>query len=340
MATAVLANVFPTFPAATSVGAYPVSGEKQRQSPGTGVAPQGSATATASVAASGSLSFTGLADGTNYLAGASVAGEWRYIAFRTNGGETSHYELQSNKDVANGYAGVNSDSTVNAPSGLKVTETVSADATAKGQHTFTLAPRSPTAITVPVPSFRPTTTNSLCAFDVMPNGTPSEDATNGICWMDIVDKDCLDSNPSLTTTRLAVYSDHAALESRGFNGGTAKALWLTAAAQGQTQVGQVKINGSSGALTGRTEVGTNGQTGYPATVGSVLVGADGSDVVLGSGFALATTSTHGFVYLPSVAGTPSGVPTAYGAQAAVVIDTTGSKIWVRVGAAWKSVAVA
>jgi hypothetical protein len=108
MATATLSNVLAKFPATTSVGAYPLSGEKQRAVPPTGTAPQGSATVSATVDANGALAFTGLADGTIYAAGASVSGEWRYVQFRSSGGETSHNELQANKDVPNGYPGLNS----------------------------------------------------------------------------------------------------------------------------------------------------------------------------------------------------------------------------------------
>lgn len=56
---------------------------------------------------------------------------------------------------------------------------------------------------------------------------------------------------------------------------------------------------------------------------------------------LATTATGGFPWFPSCAGTPTGAPAApYTNAAAVVVDTTGSKLWVLVGSAWKSVALA
>lgn len=56
--------------------------------------------------------------------------------------------------------------------------------------------------------------------------------------------------------------------------------------------------------------------------------------------ALATNATDGFFYMNSCAGAPTGVPTAApGAAAAMVIDTTNSKIWVRIGGAWKGVVV-
>ena len=51
--------------------------------------------------------------------------------------------------------------------------------------------------------------------------------------------------------------------------------------------------------------------------------------------ALATTATDGFLYLPTCAGTPTGVPTAYTGRVPVLFDTTGLKIWAYTGGAWK-----
>jgi hypothetical protein len=64
------------------------------------------------------------------------------------------------------------------------------------------------------------------------------------------------------------------------------------------------------------------------------------DVYVGSA-ALATNATTGFFWIPSCPGTPSGSPTAlYANAAAMIVDTTASKLWVRVGTTWKSVTVA
>lgn len=60
---------------------------------------------------------------------------------------------------------------------------------------------------------------------------------------------------------------------------------------------------------------------FPKQGGVVLQGA-----------ALATTATDGFLYLPTCAGTPTGVPTAYTGTVALVFDTTGNKVWVYDGA--------
>lgn len=56
--------------------------------------------------------------------------------------------------------------------------------------------------------------------------------------------------------------------------------------------------------------------------------------------ALATTATDGYTYLPSVAGAPTGAPTAQTGAVPIVLDTTNSKLWARIGGAWKGVVLA
>lgn len=54
----------------------------------------------------------------------------------------------------------------------------------------------------------------------------------------------------------------------------------------------------------------------------------------------ATTSTDGFMWVPVVAGTPTGVPAHIPAGfAAICVDSTGNKIWAYEGAAWKGVGI-
>ena len=57
--------------------------------------------------------------------------------------------------------------------------------------------------------------------------------------------------------------------------------------------------------------------------------------------ALATTATEGFLHLQSCAGTPTGVPASIpSGQIPMVFDTTGVKLWLYTGGAWKGVVVA
>ena len=59
------------------------------------------------------------------------------------------------------------------------------------------------------------------------------------------------------------------------------------------------------------------------------------NIVLGTQAALATNATDGFTYIPTCAGTPTGVPTAYTGKVAMVYDTTNNEFYIYNGA-WKS----
>lgn len=50
---------------------------------------------------------------------------------------------------------------------------------------------------------------------------------------------------------------------------------------------------------------------------------------------LATTATNGFLYIPSCAGAPTGVPTAVTGMAPMVVDSTNNKLYVYIGGAWR-----
>jgi len=52
------------------------------------------------------------------------------------------------------------------------------------------------------------------------------------------------------------------------------------------------------------------------------------NIVCGNQAALATDATDGFLYIPTCAGAPTGVPTAYTGKVAVVFDTTNDKLYV------------
>jgi hypothetical protein len=51
--------------------------------------------------------------------------------------------------------------------------------------------------------------------------------------------------------------------------------------------------------------------------------------------ALATTATNGFLYIPTCAGAPTGVPTAITGLAPMVIDSTNNKLYFYSGGAWR-----
>lgn len=68
----------------------------------------------------------------------------------------------------------------------------------------------------------------------------------------------------------------------------------------------------------------------------IQVAIDSSNNVVFGTAALATTATAGFPWIPSCAGAPTGAPTApYTNAAAMVVDTTNNRLYVRVGSTWR-----
>jgi hypothetical protein len=57
--------------------------------------------------------------------------------------------------------------------------------------------------------------------------------------------------------------------------------------------------------------------------------------VAGAQAALATTATDGFLYVPTCAGTPTGVPTTITGMAPIVVNTTNNKLYFYSGGAWR-----
>ena len=54
------------------------------------------------------------------------------------------------------------------------------------------------------------------------------------------------------------------------------------------------------------------------------------------GAALATTATTGFMYVPTCAGVPTGVPTAITGYAAIVVDSTDNRLYFYSSGAWRN----
>ena len=73
--------------------------------------------------------------------------------------------------------------------------------------------------------------------------------------------------------------------------------------------------------------------GNPITFNQRLTINGNGSVVIGSG-ALSTSATDGFPYIPTSAGTPTGVPTSNTGRVPVVYDTTNHQFWIYDGG-WK-----
>jgi hypothetical protein len=85
-----------------------------------------------------------------------------------------------------------------------------------------------TAVTTfPVPSVRPSTANTVIAFDLMPNGSATEYTNNGFAWFDVCDTDCLTTNPALASARVGITATFVEFGSRAFNGATQKPIHFT-----------------------------------------------------------------------------------------------------------------
>jgi hypothetical protein len=50
---------------------------------------------------------------------------------------------------------------------------------------------------------------------------------------------------------------------------------------------------------------------------------------------LATTATDGFLYVPTCAGTPTGVPTSITGMAPIVVNTTNNKLYFYSSGVWR-----
>jgi hypothetical protein len=99
------------------------------------------------------------------------------------------------------------------------------------------------------------------------------------------------------------------------------------------------FNGTSGGVTGSWIGSTTSHDLILITGGArrIFVTAAGSTVLQTA--ALVTTATEGFVYIPTSAGAPTGVPTTQTGTVAMEYDTTNDRLRIYNGA-WKSVALA
>lgn len=152
---------------------------------------------------------------------------------------------------------------------------------------------------------------------------------------------------TMTLTNSAGYSTALQIDAVNLSGGGSLAITnlykiniiADAGAHGTRKVGVV-INSQSGATNNAAISDGTAFTGdwwlYQGT--STSASQLNGSLVIGTA-ALATTATDGFVYLPSCAGAPTGVPTSRTGTVATVYDTSNNKLYVYNGA-WKSVTLA
>lgn len=106
----------------------------------------------------------------------------------------------------------------------------------------------------------------------------------------------------------------------------------TVAAANDNVVNILQVSGNTagvvGTLTSHPVIFTAGNTER------MRITATGN-IVAGASAALATTATDGFLYVPTCAGTPTGVPTAITGMAPIVVNTTNNKLYFYSGGAWR-----
>lgn len=112
---------------------------------------------------------------------------------------------------------------------------------------FTLGPRSDVTA-FPAAAFRPQTANRVMALDVMPNGSPTENATDGFAWIDVCSTDILDEDTDVTpttTARVGIKTSFAVFGSRAYGGASTPTVKIEA---GSNNANHVTVD-SSGVLT-------------------------------------------------------------------------------------------
>lgn len=111
--------------------------------------------------------------------------------------------------------------------------------------------------------------------------------------------------------------------------------WTVIYPQSTVSANLINFGGGTGQLNAATAIDFYTAASTTTTTGTrrMTITTAGS-VAIGS--SIATTATDGFLYIPSCAGAPTGVPTTIGSAVAMVYDTTNNKFYVYNGA-WKGV---
>lgn len=98
--------------------------------------------------------------------------------------------------------------------------------------------------------------------------------------------------------------------------------------------GKIVMTRTSG-NTHSLQLNAGGYFMYNNTVGAVRYGVtNAGNFYVGDTSSLATTARDGFLYLPSCAGVPTGVPTAITGKVPIVVDSTNNKAYIYSGGAW------
>lgn len=142
---------------------------------------------------------------------------------------------------------------------------------------------------------------------------------------------------SETTTHFVVANDGDAVAATvqfGLDHATTATNQLIKAHDVTTGTGaSMTIAGGKGSAAGGAVIlATSASNGAPSA--KVEARASGS-VAIGAQSALATNAGDGFLYVPTCAGTPTGVPTSITGLVPIVVDSTNNKLYFYSGGAWR-----
>lgn len=127
------------------------------------------------------------------------------------------------------------------------------------QSNFTLQQRSGIT-TYGVPSLRSVATNQPVAFDVMPNGAPT-DTGSGLSWVDVCDADILSANNPVGYLHLSARDTKHEISAKALYGGTLKPLTIGV---GSTEGIRITTDNDVllGGLATSVPTGANGLVGF------------------------------------------------------------------------------
>lgn len=192
--------------------------------------------------------------------------------------------------------------------------------------------RTRTAVTgLGLPALRPVNDNLRCALDIMPTGTPTNGSGQDRTWVDIIDVDCVDSQPPLMVTRVCMNDLCGYVGMVGYNSADIAARPLFQVRMPRDGAGTHSEVTEWFAPTG----GIATENDYTLTVDPyVKLNKAGGSVVAGSGYRLKHDATLGFFYVPNIDGAPDGTPGAYGETTPLAYDKVNGRLLLWNGSIW------
>jgi hypothetical protein len=208
--------------------------------------------------------------------------------------------------------------------GLEISDTTAS----QSDHTFLLGPRTNTGLAFPVATFQPKTAARVQSVDIAPSVGATESSGNGQCWLDWC------SAPVIDATTFNANSMRVAMRGSQATPTFGEITTRTFGTNGSIPIG-IAAN-YSGSGTYQIQI-----TPIGGIAPSIILGQDGSDVLIGTLSDVAAAATKGFLYIGKTAsGGPTGVPHYAANGAAVLVSQTATpSLNVYVNGAWWHVAL-